>query len=202
MLETPAARHQWDEGKRRLDRSSGENGARAPPLSCSSRPCWPSSAAASDRPSRWPSSRGPTRGPRTGSGTSSSSPRLRAARRDPATSRSSRTRPSPTTPAGRATTARERRAAAPSADRERDRRAPTRPPAAGSVQVDRAPGVLAVVFFAGLAIGRALEERARHRRDQTIVRTLEPTTVEPRERRSRTTVTADCFQTARPGKEK
>jgi hypothetical protein len=40
--------------------------------------------------------------------------------------------------------------------------------------------VLAAVFFAGLAIGRALEEDGASG-DQTIVRTLVPTTLTPRE---------------------
>jgi hypothetical protein len=42
--------------------------------------------------------------------------------------------------------------------------------------------VLAVVFFAGLAIGRAVEQAPEPGGTQTIVRTLEPLTVEPRER--------------------
>lgn len=43
-------------------------------------------------------------------------------------------------------------------------------------------GVLAVVFVAGLAIGRALEQSPSPGGTQTIVRTLEPLTVEPQER--------------------
>jgi hypothetical protein len=42
--------------------------------------------------------------------------------------------------------------------------------------------VLAVVFFAGRAIGRAVEQAPEPGGTQTIVRTLEPLTVEPRER--------------------
>ncbi len=42
--------------------------------------------------------------------------------------------------------------------------------------------VLAVVFVAGLAIGRALEDAPNPGGTQTIVRTLEPLTVEPQER--------------------
>jgi hypothetical protein len=42
--------------------------------------------------------------------------------------------------------------------------------------------VLAVVFLAGLAIGRAVEQAPEPGGTQTIVRTLEPLTVEPRER--------------------
>jgi hypothetical protein len=42
--------------------------------------------------------------------------------------------------------------------------------------------VLAVVFLGGLAIGRAVEQAPEPGGTQTIVRTLEPLTVEPRER--------------------
>ena len=42
--------------------------------------------------------------------------------------------------------------------------------------------VLAVVFVAGLAVGRALEQSPSPGGTQTIVRTLEPLTVEPQER--------------------
>ena len=42
--------------------------------------------------------------------------------------------------------------------------------------------VFAAVFVAGLAIGRALEGAPDPGGTQTIVRTLEPLTVEPRER--------------------
>jgi hypothetical protein len=42
--------------------------------------------------------------------------------------------------------------------------------------------VLAVVFWAGLAIGRAVEQAPEPGPTQTIVRTLEPLTIEPRER--------------------
>jgi hypothetical protein len=42
--------------------------------------------------------------------------------------------------------------------------------------------VLAVVFIAGLAVGRALEQSPNPGGTQTIVRTLEPLTVEPEER--------------------
>jgi hypothetical protein len=46
--------------------------------------------------------------------------------------------------------------------------------------------VLAAVFVAGLAVGKALEQTPETGRTQTIVRTLEPLTIEPQER----TVTA------------
>jgi hypothetical protein len=49
--------------------------------------------------------------------------------------------------------------------------------------------VLAVVFLAGLAIGRAVEQAPEPGGTQTIVRTIEPLTVEPRERT--VTVTTD-----------
>jgi len=42
--------------------------------------------------------------------------------------------------------------------------------------------LLAVVFFAGLAIGRAVEQAPRPGGTQTIVRTLDPLTVRPAER--------------------
>lgn len=42
--------------------------------------------------------------------------------------------------------------------------------------------VLGVVFLAGVAIGRALEDAPRPGGTQTVVRTLEPLTVEPEER--------------------
>lgn len=42
--------------------------------------------------------------------------------------------------------------------------------------------VLAIVFAAGLAVGKALEQSPDPGGTQTIVRTLEPLTVEPRER--------------------
>ena len=42
--------------------------------------------------------------------------------------------------------------------------------------------LVGAVFFAGLAIGRALEEAPEPGGTQTIVRTLEPLTVAPRER--------------------
>lgn len=42
--------------------------------------------------------------------------------------------------------------------------------------------VLAVVFLAGLSIGRAVEQAPRPGGTQTIVRTLEPLTVQPDER--------------------
>jgi hypothetical protein len=42
--------------------------------------------------------------------------------------------------------------------------------------------LLAVIFFAGLAIGRALESAPQPGGDQTIVRTLEPLTVPPADR--------------------
>ena len=41
---------------------------------------------------------------------------------------------------------------------------------------------LGVVFLAGLAIGRAVEDAPRPGGTQTVVRTLEPLTVEPQER--------------------
>jgi hypothetical protein len=39
-----------------------------------------------------------------------------------------------------------------------------------------------VVFFAGLAIGRAVEDAPQPGGTQTVVRTLDPLTVEPEER--------------------
>jgi hypothetical protein len=42
--------------------------------------------------------------------------------------------------------------------------------------------VIAVVFVAGLAVGRALESAPSPGGSQTIVRTLDPLTIEPRER--------------------
>jgi cobalamin biosynthesis protein CobD/CbiB len=42
--------------------------------------------------------------------------------------------------------------------------------------------LLGVVFLAGLAIGRAVEEAPRPGGTQTVVRTLTPLTVEPEER--------------------
>lgn len=42
--------------------------------------------------------------------------------------------------------------------------------------------VLAIVFVAGLAVGKALEQSPDPGGTQTIVRTLEPLTVEPQER--------------------
>jgi len=42
--------------------------------------------------------------------------------------------------------------------------------------------VVAAVFVAGLAVGRALEDAPEPGGTQTIVRTLEPLTVEPSER--------------------
>jgi hypothetical protein len=65
--------------------------------------------------------------------------------------------------------------------RERDR---SRRPSAGR----RALGwilrlaVIAAVFIAGLAVGRALESAPSPGGSQTIVRTLDPLTIEPRER--------------------
>jgi hypothetical protein len=42
--------------------------------------------------------------------------------------------------------------------------------------------VVAAVFVAGMAVGRALEDAPSPGGSQTVVRTLEPLTVEPRER--------------------
>ena len=42
--------------------------------------------------------------------------------------------------------------------------------------------LLGAVFVAGLAIGKALEDAPRPGGTQTVVRTLEPLTVEPQER--------------------
>lgn len=42
--------------------------------------------------------------------------------------------------------------------------------------------LVAAVFLAGVAIGRAVEDAPRPGGTQTLVRTLEPLTVEPRER--------------------
>ena len=64
--------------------------------------------------------------------------------------------------------------------RERDRRRPStgRRVVAWIVRL----AVVAVVFVAGLAVGMALEDAPSPGGSQTIVRTLEPLTVEPRER--------------------
>jgi hypothetical protein len=48
---------------------------------------------------------------------------------------------------------------------------------------------LAVVFLAGLAIGKAVEDAPRPGGTQTVVRTLEPLTVEPDERTVTVTTT-------------
>jgi hypothetical protein len=50
--------------------------------------------------------------------------------------------------------------------------------------------VLAVVFLAGMAIGRAVDDTARPGGTQTIVRTLEPLTVAPQERTVTVTTSA------------
>jgi hypothetical protein len=42
--------------------------------------------------------------------------------------------------------------------------------------------VVAAVFVAGMAVGRALEDAPSPGGSQTVVRTIEPLTVEPRER--------------------
>jgi hypothetical protein len=64
--------------------------------------------------------------------------------------------------------------------RDRDRRRPStgRRIVAWIVRL----AVVAAVFVAGLAVGRALEDAPSPGGSQTIVRTLEPLTVEPRER--------------------
>ncbi len=49
--------------------------------------------------------------------------------------------------------------------------------------------VLAAAFVAGLAIGKAVEEGPNPGGTQTIVRTIEPLTVEPRERTVTVTTT-------------
>jgi hypothetical protein len=49
--------------------------------------------------------------------------------------------------------------------------------------------VLATAFLAGLAIGKAVEEAPNPGGTQTIVRTIEPLTVEPRERTVTVTTT-------------
>ena len=70
---------------------------------------------------------------------------------------------------------------------------PTRPARARERQRQRSTGrrivgwilrlaLIAAVFVAGLAVGRALEDGPSTGGSQTIVRTLEPLTVEPRER--------------------
>jgi len=50
--------------------------------------------------------------------------------------------------------------------------------------------VLAFVFFAGLAIGKALEQTPQPGGTQTRVRTLEPQTIAPAERTVTVTTTA------------
>ncbi len=50
--------------------------------------------------------------------------------------------------------------------------------------------VLALVFVAGMAIGRAIDDTPRPGGTQTIVRTLEPLTVAPQERTVTVTTSA------------
>jgi hypothetical protein len=50
--------------------------------------------------------------------------------------------------------------------------------------------VLAIVFIAGMAIGRAIEDTPSPGGTQTIVRTLEPLTVPPQERTVTVTTSA------------
>ena len=71
--------------------------------------------------------------------------------------------------------------AAPRSPRDRDRR---RGPSTGRRIVGWVVrlAVVALVFVAGLAVGRAHEDAPSPGGSQTIVRTLEPLTVEPRER--------------------
>lgn len=70
--------------------------------------------------------------------------------------------------------------ALPTSERRRDR-ARRRRSARAVVWILRVV-VLAVVFLAGLSIGRAVEQAPRPGGTQTIVRTLEPLTVQPDER--------------------
>lgn len=70
--------------------------------------------------------------------------------------------------------------------RSRPRRAP-RARRAGAWLLRLA--VLAVVFLAGLVIGRAVEDAPRPGGTQTVVRTLTPLTVQPQERTVTVTVT-------------
>ena len=49
---------------------------------------------------------------------------------------------------------------------------------------------LAVIFFAGLAVGRAVEDTPEPGGTQTLVRTLEPATVQPEPRTVTVTVTS------------
>ena len=72
-------------------------------------------------------------------------------------------------------------ASPPSRTRERGR---PRQPSAGRRIVKWAVrlAVIAIVFVAGLAVGRAVEDAPDPGGTQTIVRTLEPLTIEPRER--------------------
>ena len=65
--------------------------------------------------------------------------------------------------------------------RERERRRRASPARRILVWILRL-AVVAAVFLAGLAIGRALEDAPAPGGTQTIVRTLEPLTVEPSER--------------------
>jgi hypothetical protein len=69
-----------------------------------------------------------------------------------------------------------------SADRRRRRRAWTRGLAAAAL--------LGLAFFAGLAVGKAVEDGPDPGGAQTLVRTLEPVTVAPRARTVTVTVTS------------
>ena len=84
-------------------------------------------------------------------------------------------------PAARATTVRERGRPSLLADA---RARPPAPALAGRRLLSWVVRLLVVaaVFVAGLAVGRALEDAPEPGGTQTIVRTLEPLTVEPRER--------------------
>jgi len=72
--------------------------------------------------------------------------------------------------------------------RERDRQ---RRPSAGRRIVGWIVrlAVIAAVFVAGLAVGKALEDAPSPGRSQTNIRTLEPLTIEPRERTVTVTTT-------------
>ena len=65
--------------------------------------------------------------------------------------------------------------------RERDRRRGPSPGRRIVVWILRL-AVVAVVFVAGVAVGKALDDAPNPGGSQTIVRTLEPLTAEPRER--------------------
>lgn len=78
----------------------------------------------------------------------------------------------------------------PSATRERERGRVRRARRARTLGWALRLLVLAIVFFAGVVIGRALESAPQPGGTQTIVRTIEPLTVPPAERTVTVTTSA------------